>query len=106
MLFWIGAVSQRLSHYSPNFSTAGVIFALGVFVSSLAMPMYIFWIVLLLWYGGRRLSMVWRHHIECKGIADFMEQFSTMLYAENIRNVNYQLHNKQFSFVMVSGMWD
>lgn len=97
MLFWIGAVAAFIA-LQPNFSTAGVIFALGVLLLFIgnANVLHIFGLFAVGLVGGGVYGMAAPYRMQ--RIADFMEQFSTMLYAENIRNVNYQLQQAILAF--------
>lgn len=97
MLFWIGAVAALIAR-QPNFSTAGVIFALGVLMLFIgnANVLHIAALFVVGLAGG------WVYGISAdyrmQRITDFTQQFSSMFDAENIRNVNYQLQQAILAF--------
>lgn len=97
MLFWIVVVAALIA-LQPNFSTAGVIFVLGVcmlFIGN-ANVLYIAGLFALGAVGGGIYAVAAPYRME--RITDFMQQFSSMLDAENIRNVNYQLQQAILAF--------
>ncbi len=97
MLFWIGIVAVLIAR-QPNFSTAGVIFGIGVLMLFIgnANVLHISALFIVGLAGG------WVYGISAdyrmQRITDFTQQFSTMFDAENIRNVNYQLQQAILAF--------
>ncbi len=97
MLFWIVATAALIAK-QPNFSTAGVIFILGVLLLFIgnANVLHIAGLFVLGLIGGGLYGISADYRMQ--RITDFTQQFSSMFDAENVRNVNYQLQQAILAF--------
>jgi cell division protein FtsW len=97
MLFWIALVAALIAR-QPNFSTAGVIFLIGILLMFIgnANVLHIMGLFIIGLLGGSAYAISAEYRM--KRLTDFMEQFGSMFDAENIRAVNYQLQQALLAF--------
>jgi cell division protein FtsW len=97
MLFWIAIIAGLIAR-QPNFSTAGVIFLIGILLMFIGnanvLHIVSLFVVGLIGGGLYAISADYR----MLRITDFIQQFNSMFDAENIRAVNYQLQQALLAF--------